>query len=335
MRVVADHETLPYVPLSKERKDQLAKVMRRGNKALKHMYDQVVEIANIQRKFYSRADFRDELVDAMKKGVVSSIRGIKLDAKSLEKIQAVTDIRMEILCGYTRSIEKLAYRYASAHPEMILSFQDYYDEGIIGAINAMYYYTDTDIAFMTYLYHCVRRKLAGAVNKANPLSPWSNEARKLHMLYEEGRADFNRPATFDEVAAYLGFNENERAIVQATLTETYHATSMSSKHEGSATDGDSAVFETLFSDELRPVRERLDHDQRRAIQSTVLTHFEKAVLDAFQMGDRGWQSEVAAAHINPRTGKPYSRRFTRLALDSAIAKIQKTYEEQQSKRASA
>ena len=344
MRVVADNHTLPYVPLSKERKGELAHIMRRGNKALKYLYDQVVEATGIKRKTYSRADFRDELVAAMKSGDTRSLRGVKMDPKALARIQAVTDLRMEILCGYTRSIEKLSYRYALAHPETIMSFQDYYDEGIIGALNAMYYYTDTNIAFMTYLYHCIRRRMANAVNKANPLSPWSNEARKLHMLYEEARAEFNRPTTFEEVANYLGFDLDERSIVQATLTEVYHATALPSQTEGSGAT-DSAIFDKLVIGKPLWVGHVLDECQRQAIEDAPLTPFERAVLKVFELepfegnnfmtGKWGWQTRVARENINPNTGRPYTKTFVKMALRSAIAKVQATYKQKRSQRASA
>ena len=337
MRIVAEDNTLPYIPLSEDRKDELAKIMQSGNKVLKRLYEQVVEKTGMGTKTYSRATFRDELVSAMKKGQVNSIRGMEINSEDLAKIQAVTDVSMELLCGYTRCIEKLSYLHAYAHPNAIMGFQDYYDEGIIGAINAIYYYTNTNVSFFTYLYHCVRRKLANSVNKNNPLSPWSNKARKLHMLYEEARAEFNRPVTFDEVANYLGFNDEERAEVQATLVEVYHGTGLS-KNQCVENPTDVMDLDQLaVIQELRTHRPLLNEDQRDVVRETTLTYFENEVFKAFQNPYSGWQVDVARDNINPGTGKPYSRQAVQLALNNALVKVKKTKEllEQQEQRASA
>ena len=317
---------MPYHPLTKDRKDVLGKIMRKGNCILRDLHVQVLEVTGMQHKKYTRAMLRDELVKAMKTGAVTSIRGVYIPSESAAALRAVTNIVDEVLMGYTRMVEKLAYRYAIAHPTTIMAFQDYYDEGIMGLMNAVYYYTNTDVAFMTYVYHCVRRRLANAVNKMNPLSPWTNEARRLHMLYEEARSEFNGPATFEDVVSYLGFDADERDAVQATLIDVFRGSEVGTGADADSSDSGVAFEALAVGDHIRTQHALLDPDQRAAVEAADLTDFERAVLVAFQGGERGWQTQVAKSHINPNTGKPYSRRAPALVLPRIIEKIREIYE---------
>jgi hypothetical protein len=79
----------------------------------------------------------------------------------------------------------------------------------------------------------------------------------------------------------------------------------------------------------------LEVDQRKAIQAVWehLSEWEQAVLSAAMEGEYGWQARVAADHINPETGKPYSRMAPAVAINRIKEKVLSYYSVEEHKRA--
>jgi len=74
---------------------------------------------------------------------------------------------------------------------------------------------------------------------------------------------------------------------------------------------------------------RMDQDQRRALQEFrgELTEFEAAVLDGYlEDGERGWQTRVASEHVNPATGKPFTRPMPAKVLPRILGRIKERLE---------
>jgi len=275
-------------------------------------------------------------------------RGVRISNRALSRIVAVRNIQDEVLCGFSRLFERLAIRFWSNHKEQTLGVQDYYDEAVMAGINAIYHYTREDVEFITYLYHCVRRRMGTATVKDNPLSPWSNDARRLHRMYEDARASMNRPTTFAEVCEYCQFTDAEARLVELTLAEVVQAWDFAgggeSRHQAVEayeenhvrTNGRQNNCNGLYRSGLHlgnfhdgEEELRLDIDQRAAVERAraKMTEFERAVLDAYlNDGEWGWQSRVAEQHINPKTELPYSRRAPAVLWPRIVRTILEEYQ---------
>ena len=80
--------------------------------------------------------------------------------------------------------------------------------------------------------------------------------------------------------------------------------------------------------ETLPAREggELTIEHMELIKKAKLTEWEMIVLEAFMhspAGSNGWKTEVAKSHINPATGKPYSRMAPLVALQRIRVKMKR------------
>lgn len=369
-----EYYTLPYNPMTPERTEATSAIMRQGNTELKRLHQVVSKANKLGPKEYIMADFRQELFDwlASMNGQVSrrlkpkgrkpskplvfvpsrtnnpagtrilKARPVAISNRALGRIVAIQAIQNEVLAGFSRLFERLALQFWRTHKELSLSVQDYYDEGVMSAINAIYHYTREDVEFITYVYHCVRRRMSTAVAKDNPLSPWSNEARRLHRVYEEALSALNRPSTFQEVCDHCQFTDAESRLVEMTMAEVVQAWD----NTGSSDEDRhrvAAQFELncVFINGHQPFRNgknsigivddenQLDPDQRAAVARARerMSPFENAVLDAYLTdGEHGWQTRVAQANVNPRTGQPYSRRAPAVVWPRIVRTILEEYQ---------
>lgn len=344
MKVYLDQEycTLPYAPMTPERTEETSQIMRVGNVELQKIYESVLLENNLKKKQYVRTDFRQDVFQWMQlanrpKQFAPNINGLKLKGVKVSDsvLRRITDVRFiqdEVLSGFSLLIEKLALQRWKKHRKSSLGVQDLYNEGIMGAINAIYGYSREDAVFMTFLYTCVLRKMSSAILKDNILSPWSSEAVVLHRTYEEAVLEFNKPVTFQEVCDHCQFTDAEVRIVAMTLKEVQRGWDMQhglkmnygekscfvQESECAIVNGKSIAKPRVGNTGIWSNDNVLDIDQREAIERARLqmSKFEKAVLDACMLdGLHGWQSNVASLNINPSTGKPYSRMATSLAME--------------------
>ena len=369
-----EYHTLPYNPMNPERTEATSEIMRQGNTELKRLHQGVLKANKLGPKEYIRAEFRQELFDwlASMNGQVSrrlkpkgrkpskplafvpsrtnnptgtrvlKARPVAVSNRALSRIVAVQAVQNEVLAGFSRLFERLALQFWRTHRGLSLGVQDYYDEGVMSAINAIYHYTREDVGFFTYVYHCVRRRMGTIVAKDNPLSPWSNEARRLHRVYEDARSALNRPSTFQEVCDYCQFTDAEIRLVEMTMAEVVQAWDSGSSDEDRHRVAAQFELDCVFINGHRPSRNgkhsigvvddddgKLDPDQRAAVARARvrMSPFENAVLDAYLAdGEHGWQTRVAEENINPKTGLPYSRRAPAVVWPRIVRTILEEYQ---------
>lgn len=343
MKLLEEFHPLPYAPLDAEAERENEEIMRRGSIAIKALHEQVLEKRGWKRKCYPRATFRQELFKAMEgsnlghrngKGRPPTqkplfIHGVRVSKQSFLDIRATQAIQQQMIFAYSRLVEKLAFRFWKNNQGTIaqatIGLQDFYNEGVLGIINAVYHYIHPTVRFMTYVYHCVRRKMVTAANGANPLSPWSYDAYSLHNLYLQAQQELTQPTTFDEVAEYLELSDQERELVQDTLRSVCHASAM--KTAAGKGEHYQTPFDILGVELASVEPARLEPDERAAVEAAKarMTPFERDVLAGYLKGMRGWQVAVADAHTNPKTGKPYSRRAPAVVLPRLFQMVLEEY----------
>ncbi len=191
-------------------------------------------------------------------------------------------------------------------------------------MDSIWGYTDPSVKFLTFATYSVKNRLKSALLNDNQISGYS-DYRHLIMKYEETKVSLNRPANFDEVVDAMGLNEEHTRILMTIQTRQYNITDVANP----AVSADHLSMDSGFSYdycELGSVVADVDADNeselRDVIERANLTPFEQAVLDAAQYdGKNGWQTRVAASHINPVTNKPYTRAAVLNILERARQKV--------------
>ena len=126
---------------------------------------------------------------------VQKARGVNVSSRAMRRILAIKAIQEEVLQGFSRLFERLAIRFWLNHKELSLGIQDYYDEGVMAAINAIYHYTRDDVEFITYVYHCVRRKMGSGHRTRQSVEPLVQRGPTSFTVFtrKQGSRLTNRP----------------------------------------------------------------------------------------------------------------------------------------------
>jgi hypothetical protein len=295
--------------------------MRVGNKVLLRLYQQAQKNLKAKgfEKRYPRYQFRKELTEALNNGK-RTLHGVKLKAVDMKKISAVKDIEWPVLCGISNLILKYVNKWSVNRPSCIVEPDDLYNEAVASAINAIYYFTNSE-CFTTFVVHAIKRKLYRIVNKDTPLSGIGKEVKKLYGKMQQARREENGPITFDALVKKLKLTDNQRSSLEAMLSKVFRASELTVNSES-----ESEEFDYTAIAKPTATKVTLDIDQRDAIIDAKLTDFETDVLFAFLSSvGNGWRAAVAKKHINPVTGKPYTRMTAANVLKKVKDKIRQAY----------
>lgn len=313
-----DFVLIPAYKATAEEKDNLDKIMRRGNKVFHKYHERIKQkIQGTGDGRYSRMRFRKELYEACKndpKKIV--VQGISISQADFSIINKVKEIEYDVLSYYSRIIFKLAKKWTVIDPS--ISFEDYYNEAVAAAIKSMWGFVKEDIKFMTYLHMTITRHMMNFTNENKPLSHWTQENKKLYGDFEQIRRKAGMEIGFDEIVKLMGLGSEEVDDLRSMLTKVISQIEFS---KGGSSDDDAPNSIGIYSAAQVETKPVLDYDQMEAVRRTPMDDWERKVLEAYLEGGRGWASDVARNNVNPETGKVYSRRAPKLALDRVLARI--------------
>lgn len=342
MMLEDDLELIPSVEATPEEKAAFEALMRKSNRVLKIYF---LRAKQKMSRNYSLSQFCCDLWRAVKlagptgpvvvveevvyendKGVTCRKPGkelVGIPRTDLAMIQELKNVEYNILCVYARFIFKRAKLWSSRNHHTQLSFSDFYNEATAGALKAIYYFDKEDTQFMTYLYWCIDRTVQTAINKNKPLSHWLTENVKLYGEFEKTRHKLGLEVTFDEVVSMMELDEESITDLRNMLCHVVnHSQIRPANAEGEHEEGYGIYLaiskDTLPTEDSSNIMEIAD--------KTVMTDWERIVLNAYLKGTRGWATEVAESNINPDTGREYSRRAPKIALDRVLARIRQNFE---------
>jgi DNA-directed RNA polymerase specialized sigma subunit len=264
---------------------------------------------------FSMEKFRSIFIDA-DPNVDLNVHGIIIPSSDLKKMQSVKAIEQRVLQSVGRQIILLA-RKAAFSKSTQLEFEDYYNEALMSAINAVYSYTKVDIAFTTFVQRAIKNKFSNINNANRATSPVSQSAKVNYKNYSLIRAN-NPELSFEEIAEQMDLNEKELFSLRSMFVSVTPVSQIGDEDM----DGENILSRIPDNSTKAVVFEKFDE----IVNETEMDEWEKTVLNAFLSGkDHGWASEVAAQNINPATNAPYSRRAPRIALDRVLDRIRKQY----------
>jgi len=298
--------------LTKTELEEVCQIMSVGNVALR----ECAEMMGMKRR-----EFRGKLFNGR-------LDTSKLTHEQLEKLKAakplifaVRDECQEKVRGnFKRLIAQQAWLAARNNCDPQTAKDEFMQEGEIAVLDGIYGYTDTKIKLSTYIWQCIRRRIFDAINHLNPLCPLTNEAIDLVRRVQEVQGT-NSDLTDEQAVEILGFTSEETEVFFRSITKVMNDVKVSSdqEHADDYTAGrrgvDRDVKETFF----------IRKEARQAVKDADLNEFELACVFGDTFPYHGWKEDVAAKHINPQTGKRFTRQNIQYVLERAKDKIRKAF----------
>lgn len=297
--------------LSAEEKAELSAIMASANIVSVKYVNKIKESVDFR---FSMEKFRSIFINADPNSDLT-VYGVCIPSSDLQKMQSVKAIENRVLQSVGRQIISLARKAAAKKNG--LEFEDYYNEAMMSAINAVYSYTDSNIAFTTFVQWAIKNKFSNVNNANRSTSPASQSARANYRSYTLLKTKFPE-LSFEEIVKEMSLNEREAHSLRSMFVNVMPASQLGDEEN----DGENILSSIPDNSKKNVVFENFDE----IVKNTEMSSWERTVLNAFLTGkDHGWASEVASQHINPETGSFYSRRAPRLALDRVIDRIRKQY----------
>ena len=300
---------IPFQERSPEFKAQAVAVMAIGNKILADLYEKA------NKENCNRAKFRGELFAKIGRTAKQvEVRGVTASEHDVAAILKVRELELPMLSSHANLISKIAHKAYNCNRGKNVELEDFFSEALVAAMNAFYLHTDTEIAFSTYLTYSVRNRLFNFSLEVQG----TNTAAVKTLNEFRVRAASNPDLSREEIVAKMDMTNRQAENLESLLV---HVISESGLREQGRNE-EKYLLESLASKNSKS----LDYDEVAAIHQAVtdaeLDAWESAVLNAFLTASNdNWRSEVATQHINPATGKNYSRAAGGIALKRVQKKI--------------
>ncbi len=315
-------QTVTHIDLSAEQKSSLGKIMAKGSNVLKAYWEKVCKKVDGP---YSRPTFRTELFKLVDSNATRfCIRGIQIPKEAVDAILEIRKIESQVIAGYSKWISTMAIKWSRMEGRSTsLTFEDFYQEISMKMTDVMYCYNKTENQFITFAHRSIKNGMLKVANESKSIR-WTNENRRLVGEYHKAKNKINGPVDFDQLTKIMKLDDKQKEALSSCLTKMVNQSEMTASGSGEEAEMDYSQFGINQSE----ASETLDFDQKEAVKNARLDAWEKAVLAAFleaPYGSHGWQTEVAAANINPLTGKQYSRAAPAIALKRIREKILAQY----------
>ena len=296
---------LPSYPTEIEdnRWSQLSLIMTTGNTLLKKRASTL--LGNRKEREFRKRLFQGEFKD-------------QIPQEELESILAVKDIQDEVFCGYTRLAIKRANKWCHSESHI----EDYTQEASMALIEAIYGYTNCEVKFITYAWITIDNRMKTYIAKTKSLIALSKSHRTLVSDYNKTKEEANGHMTFDEAVIRMDLAPVDIKLLGEALVKVHVESDVIEWNDGESHQPMNCLDnrgQNVPVEQSCAVVEVMD-----AIENAGLTVIERSALEASMHSSYGWKKKFAEQHINPKTGKSYSRAAVKIILERAHQKL-KTY----------
>lgn len=334
-----------YVRLSETDKPKALAVLRRGATLLKKW-----------SSLYHPKKFRQFRNDVMKgdknpQGVIPESQLAEFHS-DLTHIMAIRQpdpdlggrsVEQAVLENFAALAKKHARQWSADGDPNGVSRSDYIQEAYMTIIEAMYQYTREDIDLSTFVWQSLRNRMINVTNQGNLFCPLTNSDLELVVRYDRAKEKIG--GTFDEIVESLGLSLEEGRYLGSILTKVLSENQLGSHENAIDSPSNDYTGHRSGIDNMSPiirmelgtdvdgevvVVDAVDVDGQEHVDNILnnagLSLMERKVLEGAMNPYYGWQTEFAKNHINPDTGKPYSRMRITQVLELARAKVAKVLE---------
>jgi DNA-directed RNA polymerase specialized sigma24 family protein len=338
-----DFQEVSYVKLSGVQKQKALEILGRGNILLKKW------AAFFPPKKYRQ--FRNAVMDGSKNPEHEGKKAIP--SNMLKEFHAdlpfMTTIRHDkyddldgrsveqaILEGFSALAKRHAKKWSLEGDPVGLTKQDFLQEAYMQVIEAMYSWLPGTADISTFIWVALKNRMSNVVNQqGNMLCPLTNADLELMARFEQTKRGMPQYVTFDQIIGHLGLSSDEGKHLNTLLTRVFAENQLGGQR-GDMLSGDESVTGNDYTGHRVGVDRESETEtilQEQHVHDTLsragLTTLERQVIEAAMEPFHGWQTDFANNHINPATGKPYSRMRITQVLEMAREKVAKTLELQE------
>jgi DNA-directed RNA polymerase specialized sigma subunit len=329
-----DFSLYPYKPFTSPEKEPIYRTMRVGNKALVR----VAELLSLERKEVRGLLFGKRL-NLQNFPHLTPAEIIEIE-QAIPLVFAVNNLQDRVMCAFSEMVKDRAFLWAkklSCGGNFKDHFQDCVQEGYLALMDAIFGYTEESADFFTYAHTSVHNRLSTYFCANSRFFKLPHDAVVLLAKFEEAKSKFNDRVTDDEIIQRMGCNEDEIKVLlnarQMVLQGSYVCKTNreinGSNRETSAVGDYTAYRKGVDSEENFEMHEMEIEDSTRVAEEAVkranLSEMETAALRSYSDPHWGWQEELASQHINPNTGKRYTRQAIGIILEAALKKVRRAY----------
>jgi DNA-directed RNA polymerase specialized sigma subunit len=299
-----------------------------GPRHVKNLRNAIITLA--EKQFPRNALERQALLDAeefVKELKQGSNRWLYEEAK--EAVLNVRRIEMEMVEGYVRMMQKLSKQWSSSNYNTLLDYEDFCSLAWEALVDAIYGYTE-GASFRTYAHQAICNKFSAAVLDASPRCYFSADERKLFQQFDRYRAEAGERTTLADFVQAADLPEETARNLSLMLVKVTNLSQLNAKTgdhcEEGFEDEDITSYRKDASLAVSGTPEVQDSpDFENNLDRAHLNERERDALVSSFHPYYGWETDVAKRHVNPQTGKCYSRMATSLWLEAAYKKMSRIY----------
>lgn len=325
---------VPYVALTASQKEFCFSALVQCSVSLKR-WTEVFEFKNcldFRKKLFKASKNPKELEEMECVIPAEMLSDFRFEQKFILSIQNKTHpclenrtIEWSMLCGFSNLARRLSRKWFKAENLISgMTLDDYESESFLTMLDCIYAYSNPMIEFSSFIWRAITNKMIAVKNLDNLFCPLKRADQKLLRTYNKTAATFNDAVNFDAVVEKMQITEEERLnLILAMKSNCLWLASQHVNDDGGSEEGncDYTSFRSGIDKEVD--KKLLTLEVQEAIVRADLSDFERKVLVASMNPHHGWQTEIAAQTINPKTQKPYSRMWIGIVLNSAREKVAK------------
>lgn len=332
---------LPYVPLCKNRKSEIEKIVSDSNKILEKYHSSIAKkqgslgFITTDNKKMTKINLLSLLLN-YEKNKDFEYNGIKIPAEDIKKIILSKSLEYDILCNFSAMLAKIISNCKKNTTDVCLDKEDLESEAIKLAISAIYTY-DNSTSLSTYIFLIVSRGIRAICKKTTPFSELGRGALKIKHQYESVKNQLGPNATFDSIVEKAKFTTKQIKIIQSLFVSASGQSVFSDPKNNSLMDYtflgkkfsglDGRVSYSCSSNGFGfTIKNNIEKDSDIILNLEAdLSDLEKTVLKGFLESSTkslGINS-LTKDFINPKTNKPYSRMAVTYAWRRVKEKLSK------------
>lgn len=230
-----------------------------------------------------------------------------------------------VFLGYSKMTFKMSKK--SFSNTGFMDKEDYLQEAQIALFNAIWNYQTDEVEFSTFLFQSIKNRIQQVRSKDNPWCPLNvNDTNLLNRFNTLQNKNFDKK--FDDLVVDLKLTPKEISNLLALKKSviSYNSGYSHSSYSSGCSHEDNDILNSIVVEEIEEEIEEEDvYDLnfviKKLLNNPSLTDLDKIVIQNVLQNDWGWQAKIAKEHINPETGKPYSRMAINLCLKKIYQKM--------------
>ena len=256
----------------------------------------------------------------------------KLTPEQFTKVEDAVPVIMQvknkcesrIMEGFAKLVMQHAHNASRNSFDQTNAYYNFEQEGSIAVLDAIYGYNDVSVKLITYVWRAIHFRILHASNEANPFRPLTNAALKLLKVFNEEklRLTGSGPITDEQVIAGLHLSADERELILDATRKIVDESQMVAKVRIADRDDDYTSYQDKETVEVFLERREV----RQAFKDAELEPIELDAVLAKAFPYTGWQENIAATHVNPKTNKRYCRANIHFVLERAEKKVKQALE---------